>query len=723
MADRSFELPRFYLPHPARLNPHVDATRARVRAWARRMGMLDERAIWTAADLDAHDYGLLCAYTHPDCGAAELGLLSGWYVWVFYFADHFRQTYKRSGDLAGAQEHLDRLAGFLTEDAPEPANPVERGLADLWPRTLPAMSPAWRERFTAATHDLLAGAMWELRNLEAGRVPNPVEYVRMRRRAGGAPWAARLVEHALAAEVPGGLAAERPLRVIEDTFADSVHLRDDLFSYRSEAEDGEVSNCVLVLEEFLGMAPREAADTTNDIITSRVHQFENTALTELPVLYTDHAVTAGEQATVAAHVRGLRDWQAGAHEWQRRSSRYPGEPAGRSYGPAGLGVSAAHLLPPRPPATPGAPCTPGYPFRLPLFYMPWKAAVNPHLDGARRHAKAWAYEMGMIGPLAVRGDGVWTDARYDSLELPLFAALTHPLAERDALHLLTLWDVWAFALDDHVFAAFKAARDLAGARVFVAGLPEFMPADCGPTPVPRGCVERGLADLWARTAPGLPAEVRARFPRHVLAFAEGNLWELANTVQNRIPDPVDYVEMRRQTAGTELSTNLGFVMSRAGISADLLAAEPLRQLVIAFADNVDFRNDIFSYRKEIEFEGEVNNGVFVIQDFLNCGLQHAVEIANDIMTASLREFQRITTEDLPVMFEELALDVTARDQVLTFVRGLEQWLCGDLAWYSRTRRYVGSDLGTEPGRAGVRATPGLGTPAVRPPGGGRCSLP
>jgi germacradienol/geosmin synthase len=93
------------------------------------------------------------------------------------------------------------------------------------------------------------------------------------------------------------------------------------------------------------------------------------------------------------------------------------------------------------------------------------------------------------------------------------------------------------------------------------------------------------------------------------------------------------------------------------------------------------------------------------------------------MTASLREFQRSTEEDLPVMFEELGLDVTARDQVLTFVRGLEQWLCGDLACYSRTRRYVGSDLGTEPARADVGAATVLGTSAVRPGGGGRTALP
>ncbi|MDN3357667.1 germacradienol/geosmin synthase [Actinomadura sp. DC4] len=716
MADRPFELPRFSLPHPARLNPHVDAARTRVRSWARRMGMLDEPALWTEADLDAHDYGLLSASTHPDCGAVELGLLSGWYAWVFYFADHFRHAFKRPGDLDGARTHLDRLAAFLADDAPEPVSPVERGLADLWPRTLPAMSPAWRERFAAGTHDLFAGAMWELRNLEAGRVPNPVEYVRMRRRYGGAPWAARLVEHALAAEVPADLATERPLRVLEDTFADSVHLRDDLFSYRSEAEEGEVSNGVLVLEEFLGLTPSEAADTTNDLITSRMHQFEDTALTELPMLYTDHAVSADEQAVIAAHVRALRDWQAGADEWHRRSSRYPDEPPG-------LGAPATRPASPRPPGTPGAPCTPGHPFRLPLFFMPWRATTNPHLEAARRGAKAWAYEMGMIGPVAARGDGVWTDARFDSLALAVFAALTHPLAGPDKLRLVTLWDVWMFALDDYALAAFKAHRDLPGARAFVAGLPEFMPADCGPTPPPRDCVERGLADLWARTAPNLPATVRTRFPGHVLAFAEGNLWELGNTVQNRIPDPVDYTEMRRRTAGTELATSLGFLMSGTGISAELLAAEPLRQLVIAFADNVDFRNDVFSYRKEIEFEGDVNNGVLVIQDFLNCGLQHAVEIANDIMTASLREFQRIVQEDLPVLFEELRLDVTACDQVLTFVRSLERWMCGDLAWYSRTGRYAGSDLETGPERPGAGTANGLGTSAVRRLGGGRTSLP
>src|SRR6185312_1279632 len=82
------------------------------------------------------------------------------------------------------------------------------------------------------------------------------------------------------------IADSRPIRVLKDSFADGVHLRNDLFSYQRETQhEGEVNNCVLVLERFLGVSPQRAADLTNDILTSRLQQFENTALTELPSLF------------------------------------------------------------------------------------------------------------------------------------------------------------------------------------------------------------------------------------------------------------------------------------------------------------------------------------------------------------------------------------------------------------------------------------------------------
>ncbi|MGH3975017.1 MAG: terpene synthase family protein, partial [Pseudonocardiaceae bacterium] len=245
-----YELPDFYMPYPARLNPHLDTARTHTKAWARAMGILDAPPeelgadIWDEAKFDSMDFALLCAYTHPDAPSHELDLVTDWYVWVFYFDDHFLEIYKRSQDQTGAKEYLDRLPEFMPVDlgaTPEPTNPVERGLINLWERTVPHRSMEWRLRFFESTRNLLYESTWELANISGKRVPNPIEYVEVRRKVGGAPWSADLVEHAAFVEVPARIADTRPMRVLKDTFADGVHMRNDIFSYQRETEqEGEI---------------------------------------------------------------------------------------------------------------------------------------------------------------------------------------------------------------------------------------------------------------------------------------------------------------------------------------------------------------------------------------------------------------------------------------------------------------------------------------------------
>ncbi len=111
-------------------------------------------------------------------------------MWVFFFDDHFLEKYKRTQDRVGGKTHLDRLPLFMPLEpgtpVPEPENPVEAGLADLWARTVPAMSADWRRRFAVATEHLLNESLWELSNINEGRIANPVEYIEMRRKVGGA---------------------------------------------------------------------------------------------------------------------------------------------------------------------------------------------------------------------------------------------------------------------------------------------------------------------------------------------------------------------------------------------------------------------------------------------------------------------------------------------------------------------------------------------------------
>lgn len=715
---RPYELPDFYMPYPARLNPHLDTAREHTKAWACDMGMLEGPpdasgvSIWDEAGFDSMDFALLCAYTHPDAPSRELDLVTDWYVWVFYFDDHFLETYKRSQDQAGAKEYLDRLPAFMPvelSEPPEPTSPVEGGLMDLWARTVPYRSPEWRRRFFESTRNLLAESTWELSNISQSRVPNPIEYIEVRRKVGGAPWSADLVEHAAFVEVPGRVADTRPMRVLKDTFADGVHLRNDLFSYQRETEEeGEVNNGVLVLERFLGVSPQRAADLTNDILTSRLQQFENTTLTELPALFEEHGLTLLERESVLLYVKGLQDWQSGGHEWHLRSSRYMNDVSDREPsvvgrllgGPTGLGTSAARIT-----LSPGAlgprrvtshthvPYEEVGPTTLPEFYMPYSARVNVNLERSRRHCLDWARRMGMLEPVpGAAGLGIWDEESLALFDFAVCAARLHPDASGPELDLSSAWLTWGTYGDDYFPAVFGPTGNTAGAKVFNARLSAFMPLDCGATPPPANAAETGLADLWARTASPMTVDQRSRFRRGVQDMTASWLWELANHIQHRVPDPVDYVEMRRKTFGSDLTMNLARITKAGEIPPEVFRTPTMRGLENSAQDYACLTNDIFSYQKEVEFEGELHNCVLVVQRFLHTDRRQAVSVVNDLMTSRLSQFEHIIATELPALADDFALDTDAREALDAYVVGMQDWVAGILDWHMLTGRYGESTL-------------------------------
>ncbi|MFF3290862.1 germacradienol/geosmin synthase [Streptomyces sp. NPDC003023] len=716
-----FVLPDFYVPYPARLNPHVEDARQHTRKWARRMGMLEGSGIWEESDLEAHDYALLCAYTHPDCDSEVLGLVTDWYVWVFFFDDHFLEVFKRSQDLAGGKAYLDRLPAFMPMDlsrgTPEPENPVEAGLADLWRRTVPSMSAAWRARFAEATENLLNESMWELANIDAGRVANPVEYIEMRRKVGGAPWSAGLVEFAARAEVPQSVAESRPLRVLRDSFSDAVHLRNDLFSYQREVEEeGENSNGVLVLERFLGCSTQEAAEAVNDLLTSRVQQFENTALTEVPALCGQNGLTPAECAAIAGYAKGLQDWQSGGHEWHMRSSRYmnEGATARRSPFDGVLGTSALDIrtLFGRPAAARLRTLThrprPVGPSRLPDFDLPFALSLSPHLEHARGRSIAWAGRMGLLGD-------IWDEAKLAGFDFALCSAGLDPDATADELELSAEWLTWGTYGDDYYPVVFGRPRDLEGARLSNERLKTCMPVDepeagaaVAVTPM-----ERSLADLWARTAGPMAPGARQSLRCAVDVMLDSWLWELHNQAQHRVPDPVDYIEMRRLTFGSDLTMSLCRLRHAGELPPELYASGPVRGMENAAMDYACLLNDLFSYQKEIEYEGEVHNAVLVVQTFFDCDYPTAAAMTDALMRSRLDQFLHVKERELPLVCEEFGLDRQGRAALDAYVKELEDWLAGILNWHRKVRRYKEEDLrgGAAPWRLG--APTGLGTSAAR----------
>jgi germacradienol/geosmin synthase len=740
--EQAFRLPAFYTPYPARLNPNLERARAHSAAWAERMGMLDAPTptgglVWTPEALAAMDYALMCAYTHPDCDGAALDLITDWYVWVFFFDDHFLEMFKYSRDLDGGQAHLDRLERFMTrpgETPPEPENPAEAGLADLWERTVPSMSDGWRERFILSTHNLMVESMWELNNIQLGRIANPIEYIQMRRRVGGAPWSANLVEY-VAAEIPDAIARTRPMQVLGDTFSDAVHLRNDLFSYQREVrEEGENSNAVLVFEKFLDCETQQAAELVNDLLTSRLHQFENTALVEVPALLTHHAIPPHQATAVFAYTKGLQDWQAGGHEWHARSSRYMNEepadePATTAFGgPTGLGTGAIGFSPDKLSQRVRAkqhahrPFTPVGPLELPELYMPYAVRTSPHLAEAREHGVGWARRMGLFDSVpGVEAGGVWDEERYRVIDVPHCAAMIHADATPEQLHLSTDWLAWGTYGDDYFPLAFGARRDVAGAKVQSDRFSLFMPLDAGVTPPPANALERGLADLWQRTAGPMSEPARAVFRTSVEDMTASWVWELLNQAQHRIPDPVDYVEMRRRTFGSDMTKSLTRLAHFDVVPPELYDTRVMHELDTAAQDYGCFTNDLFSYQKEIEYEGEVHNLVLVVEKFLDVDRLTARDLVVKLMEARMRQFEHILAEDLPALFEQYHLDDEVRAVLTDHAETLKEWMSGILEWHRRCVRYTEPELKriasggrAEPSTRFTFAPTGLGTTALRP---------
>jgi germacradienol/geosmin synthase len=194
------------------------------------------------------------------------------------------------------------------------------------------------------------------------------------------------------------------------------------------------------------------------------------------------------------------------------------------------------------------------------------------------------------------------------------------------------------------------------------------------------------------------------------------IWELGNQAQNRIPDPIDYIEMRRKTFGSDLTMSLSRLAHHRIVPDEVYMLRPVARMENSAVDYACLLNDVFSYQKEIQFEGEIHNGVLVVQNFLDCDAATAMRVVGDLMAARMRQFRDIVAVELPELFDVLHLDAATREALLSHAGNLENWLAGILNWHQGCHRYAEADLigNARPARPDLFRTPtGLGTSAVR----------
>jgi germacradienol/geosmin synthase len=111
------------------------------------------------------------------------------------------------------------------------------------------------------------------------------------------------------------------------------------------------------------------------------------------------------------------------------------------------------------------------------------------------------------------------------------------------------------------------------------------------------------------------------------------------------------------------------------------------QLEAAASDVACLTNDIFSYQKELVFEGEIHNFVLVAKHFLACAEPRAFEIASALMASRVRQFEHLVATELPALFDDFGLGDEHRGMLSAYVARMQHWMAGVLRWHIAVGRY------------------------------------
>ncbi|MFC6081868.1 4-epi-cubebol synthase [Sphaerisporangium aureirubrum] len=289
------------------------------------------------------------------------------------------------------------------------------------------------------------------------------------------------------------------------------------------------------------------------------------------------------------------------------------------------------------------------------------------MDQVDRETYSWLVASHMISDQAELD-------RYREAAYGWLGARTYPYAEPSELRLVTDWCVWLFAFDDAFCESDRRAAEIARA------LPQLLAVldDAGAGEEAADPFARALLDVKLRVAEaGNPDQLdRWRWVTKDYLFAQ--VWEAANREDDIVPTYGDYIFMRRRT-GAMLTV---FALIDLAAGHPLTAAEwrhPDTRAITQFAnDVVVWDNDLLSYAKERGGVNARNNLVSVLSRHRHRSIQDAMNLIGRMRDEAISGMQ-----DLRVRLERLTSPA-----VDAYVRGLEHWISGSIAYSLTSTRYT-----------------------------------
>ncbi|PRY41274.1 terpene synthase family protein [Umezawaea tangerina] len=245
---------------------------------------------------------LICR-TSPQAEADTIGPVAEWLLWLFPLDDLCEDVF--AGSTTGAPADL-AATGL--------PRAVTAGMDGFREDVTARMSPGWGERFRRDFDSYLRHAIRFAGTSTADDLPEPAEFLVLRREEGAAKPTIHLVEVVARTDLPEEFRGSAAWRGLHDACADVLTWTNDIYSYRKERRSGSRFNLVDVLVRHADLPEHDALARAVDMTNAKAREFV-ALVAELPRTKEFASLSERDRSGVLRCVTGMGYWMRGQYDW------------------------------------------------------------------------------------------------------------------------------------------------------------------------------------------------------------------------------------------------------------------------------------------------------------------------------------------------------------------------------------------------------------------------
>lgn len=309
--------------------------------------------------------------------------------------------------------------------------------------------------------------------------------------------------------------------------------------------------------------------------------------------------------------------------------------------------------------------------------LPWPARTSPF---ARRYARA-ATDL-LLGVGLITDDPGDRGARR-AQGIVVLDPHVYPYASLERLLVAGAFSQWLFFLDDQYDDDPELGRSPLEVRRIMDRCFEVL--STGRLPPSPTSFARFTLDLRRRLEASCPAGWMERFLRNVHAYLfEGSLRTVEYRAQDRVPSTHDYLALRMHDSAVFPAIDMIEVAAGIQLPREVLEHPSIAEMRRLTVRHTAYVNDLFSYQKEVLWNGTPCNLVHVLMHNESVHFEEAVSQIVAMVNGDVRRFLELE-RGLPGFEPAIA------DEVHAYLTGMKDWMRGNVEFSLASGRYRAPD--------------------------------